>query len=100
MYVEHQKPPIPAGYEQVWAGTYTAVGLTIPTDARYAIFKTASGAGRYRDDGTPPTSMSGYLLAVNDIVTLTSAEQLVGFEVICTTADTMILEVLYYKIRA
>ena len=98
--VTYTRPPVPAGYQQVSAGPNTVGTLTIPTDSRYAIIKVVSAAGNYRDDGTSPASASGggYPLAVGDIITLMSAEQLVAFEFICTGDDETVLEVLYYKI--
>ena len=100
MYVEHQIPPIPVGYEQATADPITVGTLTLPTNARYAKIRVASAAGKYRDDGTSPTSASGYPLAVSDDITLTSAEQISAFEFICASADETVLDVLYYKIRS
>jgi hypothetical protein len=100
MKVEYPKPPIPAGYEAVASiDNATAKTLTVPDDARYAIVKAITAAVRFRDDGTAPTSASGYSIAANGEVELTSAKQLENFKVIAvdTTAS---LEVLYYKLSA
>ncbi|MCK9320151.1 hypothetical protein [Methanoculleus sp.] len=98
MLVEHTKPPIPAGYVAVASVTNaTAQALTVPDDARYAIVKAITAPVRFRDDGTEPTSVSGYSVATNGEVILTSRKQLDDFRVIAvdTTAS---LEVLFYKI--
>jgi len=99
MYVEYSHPPIPAGYQQLTV-TSAAGGLTVPTDARYAIIKVASGSGRYRDDGTNPTSQSGYPVTTDDEIKLISADQLADFKAILTTdlEDYATFEILYYKI--
>lgn len=101
MYVEYSHPPIPAGYQKL-SVTSAAGGLTVPTDARYAIIKVASGSGRYRDDGTDPTSQSGYPVTTNDEIKLISAKQLDAFKAILTTdiEDYATFEVLYYKLSS
>lgn len=98
MYVEYTHPPIPAGFESVSAGPFTAVALTVPTGARYATIRVASANGRFRDDGTSPTSASGYRLIVDGEIELISRKQLDNFEFICASGDETVLEVLYYEL--
>lgn len=100
MLVDYTKPPIPAGFATVDSiDSATAKGLTVPTDARYAVVKAITAAVRFRDDGTNPTSLVGYSIAQNGEIILTSAKQLSAFKVIAqdTTAS---LEVVFYKLSA
>jgi len=98
MYVEHTKPPISAGFEAVNSiDNATAKTLTVPDAARYAIVKVITAAIRFRDDGTAPTSASGYSVAANGEIELTSRYQLDNFKVIAVDSGAS-LEVLYYKL--
>jgi len=52
-------PLEPKGYQQLTVST-TAVGLTVPDGARYALMKlNDANLFRWRDDGTDPTSTVG-----------------------------------------
>jgi hypothetical protein len=98
-------PRYPAGYEQVTIDAITAEGLaSIPTNATYAIIKSTTHDFRYRDDGTSPTSASGFPVgsASGDggIVELDSAEKIEGFRAIGTVDANSVLEVIYYKRQA
>ena len=104
MYIEHIKPPSPAGYELVEAGPNTVKSLTVPTDARYALIKVSSAAGYFRDDGTNPTSASGFPLAVattNNVydLELTSGKQLADFRIISQADGWTRVDVVYYKLN-
>jgi hypothetical protein len=100
-YVEHTKPPVSAGFQSLPVGS-TMVSLTVPTGARHAVIKVTGAPIRYRDDG--PTSAihlsgtTGYPMAVNGEIELSSREQLAGFRA-ATTGPTGTLEVLYYKLQ-
>ena len=103
MYIEHSKPPIPAGYELIEVDPITVASLTVPTDARYALIKVASAAGRFRDDGTNPTSASGFPLAVAGTdnvydLELTSGKQLADFRIISQSDSGTRVDVVYYKL--
>lgn len=95
-YVEHIKPPIPAGFQSLPVGA-TAVKLTIPAGSRYAEVKVTGAPIRFRDDGPTASGTTGCSLAVNDTVQLTSREQLAGFTA-ATTGPTATLEIAYYKL--
>jgi hypothetical protein len=98
MFIEYLRPHKPAGFVAVATVTNaTAQSLTIPTDARYAIVKVLAQPVRYRDDGTAPTSVSGYEVLANGTIELISREQLAGFQVIAKDTSAG-LEVLFYKI--
>ncbi len=96
MYVEHTKPPIPAGFKTQTVGA-TAVKLTsVPTGARYAQLKVNKGI-YYRDDG--PTAAEnitgGYYVPTGEEITLTSRQQIDDFNCVGPTGT---IAVNYYKI--
>ena len=95
--VEHIKPPIPAGYQQLAVTSAAVVALTIPTGSRYAVIKVVTNSIRYRDDGTNPQTTSGMPMDANDMIELTSREQLSAFKAIAQ-ATSGELEILYYKL--
>jgi hypothetical protein len=97
MYIEHKKPHLPAGFQALTVGN-TAVGLTVPTDARYAILRVITEDIRYRDDGTNPTGTVGMLAKVDEFIELTSRQQLAAFKAIRDGGSNGGLEILYYKI--
>lgn len=55
----------PLGYQKI-TSLGTAVGLTVPTGARYAMCKAEGQAVRYRDHGGDPTATDGMLIDVGD----------------------------------
>jgi hypothetical protein len=98
MYIEYTRPHKPAGFQAIATLTNaTAQALTIPTDARYAKVRVVAQPIRWRDDGTNPTSQSGYEVAANGEIDLISREQLAGFKAIAKSTNAG-LEILYYKI--
>ncbi len=99
-YVAFIKPPIPAGYQQLTVEN-TAVGLTVPDGARFAIIKVASQSCRFRDDGTNPLSTLGMPLTTSDgLFDLTSRQQLTAAKFIRDTDNNATLEILYYKLSS
>ncbi len=98
MLIQYDRPHKPAEYSAVATITSaTAVELTAPTGARYAVVKVISNPIRVRDDGTAPTSVSGFSLEVGDIVNLLSREQIAGFKAIAQDGNAG-LEISYYTI--
>jgi len=98
MRIEYLRPYKPAGFQAIATLTSATVqGLTIPTDARYAKVRVVSQPIRWRDDGTNPTSASGYEVAANGEIELISREQLAGFKAVAKDTSAG-LEVLFYKI--
>jgi len=101
MYIEHKKPPIPAGFQSLPVGA-TAVALTVPDGARYAIAKVTARPIKWRDDGGLVSSTTGMSQSVGDYIELTSRQQLTAFRGIVNptgaTGVTGVLEVSYYKI--
>jgi hypothetical protein len=81
----------PCGYEQIPCNT--AQSLTVPNNARWAIFKAEAQTVRIRDDGTDPTATVGLPLGTSD--SLFYSGNLSGVRVIAATAGG-ILNVLYY----
>lgn len=53
----------PKGYQQLLPTTATALSLTVPPGSRTALITVSVAAIRYRDDGTAPTSSTGFPLA-------------------------------------
>lgn len=51
------------GYQQI-TSTATAVGLTVPSGANFAMIVCEAQALRWRDDGTDPSTTVGMPLAV------------------------------------
>lgn len=52
------------GYQQIATATLaSAVGLTVPAGAKYALIQTETQGVRWRDDGTDPTASVGMPLA-------------------------------------
>lgn len=52
---------IPKGYQQI-TDLSAAVGLTVPSGARFALIQAETASVRFRDDGTSPTATVGMLL--------------------------------------
>lgn len=85
----------PCGYQQLdTAALASAVGLTVPQDARLAIVQAEGEAVRWRDDGTDPTGTVGMLLA--DGMDLPYAGALGSIKFIRVQAGA-ILNVAYYR---
>jgi len=61
------EPLTPLGYEQI-ADLSSAVGLSPPTGAKFAIITPKSEAIRWRDDGTDPTAGAGMPIADGDSI--------------------------------
>lgn len=53
---------VPKGYQQI-TNLSSAVGLTVPDEARVAILQTETQDIRWRDDGTDPTDSIGMVLS-------------------------------------
>jgi hypothetical protein len=85
----------PVGYEQVTVGT-TAVGLTVPPGATKAVIRVDAQPVRFRDDGTNPTSSTGFLFKDNDIFEAYGESILQG-KFIRDGGTNATLNVLYYS---
>lgn len=59
---------IACGYLQV-TSLSTAAGLTVPSNASWALIQAQDQAVRWRDDGTNPTTSVGMYLAAGDTLT-------------------------------
>lgn len=82
----------PCGYQQVACDTVQS--LTVPTDARWALFKAEAQTVRIRDDGTAPLAAVGFpLLVAGDALVYTG--NLRAVRVIAATAGGL-LNVLYF----
>jgi hypothetical protein len=68
----------PKGYQQI-TDLSAAVGLTVPSNARYALLKCTVQAVRWRDDGTNPTATVGMLIDVGDEFFYTGKLQKIKF---------------------
>lgn len=55
----------PEGYEQITSLT-TAIGLTVPANARMALIQVLAQDVRWRDDGTDPTTGVGMLISAGN----------------------------------
>ncbi len=63
----HFATETPLGYQQI-TSLSSAVGLTVPDNARYAIIQPQTQNVRWRDDGTDPSATVGMNLVVgNDL---------------------------------
>jgi hypothetical protein len=82
---------VPCGYQQLTLAG--AVSLTVPANAKYAVFVAETQAVRWRDDGTAPTTSVGVLLPTN--LPFTYLGNLSAVKVIQATAGA-ILNVSYY----
>lgn len=96
-YVEYPKPKVPNGYQALPVGS-TGVKLTVPSGTRHAVLRVATNAVRYRDDGPTAanTTTGGIKIGVDEIIELTSPQQISQFTAISTGATGMI-EASYYK---
>lgn len=82
------------GYEQI-VDLSTAVGLTVPRGAKFALIQAEGANVRWRDDGTAPTATVGMLLSTtSDGLWFTGDLRAVRF--IQTTAGAK-LNVSYYR---
>jgi hypothetical protein len=43
------------------------IGAAIPAKAKFAYIRTETANVRWRDDGTPPTAATGFLMATSDM---------------------------------
>jgi len=59
---------IACGHLQV-TSLSTAVGLTVPSNATWALIECESQQVRWRDDGTDPTTTVGHVMSPGDILT-------------------------------
>lgn len=71
VYVDHNSYPwakqckwIPLGYEQLSVGS-SAMSLSPPDGAVFAVIAVESKAARYRDDGIDPTTTAGMPISVD-----------------------------------
>jgi hypothetical protein len=93
---------IACGYQQLTVSS-TAVALTIPTDAVYAIVEVESSlstpAIRYLElgDGTLPTATTGIRRSNLDAIDITGYQNLSNFRAIQVGAGTHKLNIQYYK---
>ncbi len=83
-------PLTPKGFQQITSTS--AVALTVPAGARYAMFNVGTAAVTFRDDGTDPTTGIGMIMAVGTNYWYTG--KLSAVKVIC--AATGVLNVSYY----
>jgi len=85
---------IPKGYQQI-TDLSSAVGLTVPDGASYAVIQAEDENVRYRDDGTSPTDAVGMLLEATDSIRYVSDLSAVEFIEVTSGAK---LNVSYYGI--
>lgn len=100
MYVEYpNKPNVPNGYQHLPVGS-TSVKLTVPAGSRYATARAVTYNVRFRDDGPSAANNAtgGTVLKADEIMNLTSPQQLSQFQVISTTSATAGLDINYYKV--
>ena len=82
----------PLGYQQI-TDVSSAVGLTVPTGANFAIIQAEAQTVRWRDDGTDPTATVGMqIIADQDIFYSGNLDKIKFFE----AAASAILNVAYY----
>lgn len=91
------------GYEAITVTT-TAQFLTVPAGARYALMKLVSSgtgdAANYLEFRLPVTASAGLPISDGTVFDVTDTQNLVGFNIIKTTAGaafTTVLHVQYYK---
>ena len=59
---------VPLGFQQLTATQLgSAVSLTVPAGANFAVISVETAAVRFRDDGAAPTAAIGVLLADNTL---------------------------------
>jgi len=86
-----------AGFQQITVST-TAVGLTVPQGALFAVVEIESNAIRYRDDGTDPTASVGMLVNASTVpITVCNPNQ--KFKMIRQGAADATASVSYYGIK-
>jgi len=83
---------LPVGYQQLACDT--AQPLTVPANARWAVFKAEAQTVRIRDDGAAPTASIGFPLLVAGEPYVYMGN-LAGVRAIAATAGGL-LNVLYY----
>lgn len=97
-----KKNLIAIGYQQLTVAG-TAVGLTVPAEANYAIVEVESSittpAIRYLELGnkTLPTSSTGIRRSELDAIDVSGYQNLINFRAIQISAGTHVLNIQYYK---
>lgn len=92
----HSHPPrshTPQGYQQI-TSLGSAVGLTVPAKATFAIIQTETQPVRWRDDGTAPTASVGVPLETGDEFFYTGNLSAIKF---IETASAAKLNISYYS---
>ena len=86
----------PLGYEQI-TSISSAKTLTVPNGAIVAMIQAEAKDGRWRDDGTNPTSAEGHLANVGTVLVLDNRRRLEQFRAIRTGATSATLRVTYQR---
>src|SRR6266852_2716499 len=74
-----------AGFQTITVSS-TAIGLTVPRGALFAVAVVETASIRYRDDGTDPTSTVGMLVSPS-VVPITICNPTANFKMIRTAGD-------------
>jgi hypothetical protein len=88
--------PIPKGYQQLTQLSAVKT-LTIPAGANYALIRCTGADVRWRDDGTAPTALAGYPLAVGEELQYDAVTGLANLRFIEQSASAEI-SVSYYGV--
>ena len=86
---------IPVTVPQTFGVGGTALGLTVPTGATYAICSIETSGVRFRDDGIAPNGSVGVLLPVGTLFEYSG--NLAGIQFIAATGPAVI-NVAFYKV--
>jgi hypothetical protein len=83
----------PLGYQQI-TSLGSAVGLTVPTGATFAVISAETAAVRYRDDGTSPTATIGMPIPAGTTITYSGSLTAIKF---IAESGSPVLDISYYK---
>lgn len=86
----YQNRRVSAGYQQI-TDLSTAIGLTVPVNARMALIQAQTADVRWRDDGTDPDANTGLVIVSG--VTLEYLGDLYAFRAFSATGA---LNITYY----
>lgn len=98
----HRRNMVSDTYEQKTVdATVGGVALTSATygTARYAEIDVEVASIRFTVDGTPPTATLGHLVNPNDIIRLTSAEDIAAFRAIRTGSTSAVINCSYQDMK-
>lgn len=98
----HRRNMTSEAYEQVTIdATVGGIDLTAATygTARYAEIDVEVASIRFTVDGTPPTATLGHLVNPNDIIRLTSNEDIAAFRAIRTGSISAVINASYQDMK-